>query len=507
MAQVQAAADRNRSRGCPACEETIHKHLLVGLKIGQGRFSSVHEAFNLRLDGNGCVVKVVSLQSDPADGRMAALSHESKRRSILAEIEVMRRLSPNRHIAKFVEASIEGCIAYIVMEKCEKTLQTVLVNMPSLTEGTLKGLLRGMLRGITAVHQAGFMHCDIRPANFLCSGETETVVLCDFGDADDIDSRIRRPEDTQQEATAFTAPEVLRCEGCDEKIDVWSFGVCAYAFLFGSLPYMAESFSPMAIPESIARGRSLPSFRPPAELRRRNEPPPSSKAVELVRDLLERDPDFRPTAAEALESRFFLSSNVDPDLSSRSLKPALQLATSLGVFGNGLGIIEGYHAPHPEVDLRMTAYQQRHHGPEAQIREKLKELRSGSKEARTSLMSRWSTASGATARVVNGSPTNPEGSNDRHRPSSRQQQGIEAPAEELSPSQSSSSSSSGSSFDASGELDLDLEQLAQTPSPGDAEDNEAEDHTDEEEDDFKDEFVVDGENHPMRRGGSTGQVA
>ena len=36
---------------------------------------------------------------------------------------------------------------------------------------------------------------------------------------------------------AWMAPEVIRNEPCNEKVDIWSFGVCVWELLTGELPY------------------------------------------------------------------------------------------------------------------------------------------------------------------------------------------------------------------------------------------------------------------------------
>ena len=84
---------------------------------------------------------------------------------------------------------------------------------------------------------------------------------------------------------AWMAPEVIRNEPCNEKVDIWSFGVCVWELLTGELPYKNVDSSaiiwgvgsnslqlpiPSSCPEGVkllvkqcwsAKPRNRPSFR------------------------------------------------------------------------------------------------------------------------------------------------------------------------------------------------------------------------------------------------------
>jgi len=366
-----ARSNTNSERTCKPPSQSFHDDHLLIQKIAQGRFSSVHTAHNLRCRGPEVVVKILDLRGDDTSASPSR-SFESKWRSALVEIETLKMMSHSKHIVNFREAFLEGNIAYIVMEKCDFTLLHVLESLPELTEASLKGILRGMLRGIADLHKAGIMHGDIQPDNFMCVGVKETVTLCDFGSADFIRHKNRLPDDVPLMATPFTSPEALRGCGSDESIDIWSFGVIAYVLLFGLFPYMADSFHCSALRESISSGRSPPSFRPPREYFDPAEPGASAKAVAMVRHLLTRDPRGRPSADDALALSFMRASNVDPELSRRSLRPMLRLAKSVGAFGRAFNSACGTTT---DVDLRAASRQQQKHGRAEEAKRLLAEVK------------------------------------------------------------------------------------------------------------------------------------
>jgi eukaryotic-like serine/threonine-protein kinase len=105
-------------------------------------------------------------------------------------------------------------------------------------------LLAQAAAGLAAVHAAGYIHHDIGPKNFLITREHE-VKLIDFGLAIPNTPAFRRPGN-RTGTLQYMAPELIRRETIDERIDVFSFGVMAFEFLTDRLPYDANLMNSMA---------------------------------------------------------------------------------------------------------------------------------------------------------------------------------------------------------------------------------------------------------------------
>jgi serine/threonine protein kinase len=96
-------------------------------------------------------------------------------------------------------------------------------------------LLAQAAEGLAAVHAAGFIHHDVGPKNFLVNRENQ-VKLIDFGLAVPNTAAFRRPGN-RTGTILYMAPELVRREPIDEKIDIFSFGAVAFEFLTNRLPY------------------------------------------------------------------------------------------------------------------------------------------------------------------------------------------------------------------------------------------------------------------------------
>ncbi|HWE37308.1 MAG TPA: serine/threonine-protein kinase [Isosphaeraceae bacterium] len=110
-------------------------------------------------------------------------------------------------------------------------------------------LLAQAAEGLAAVHAAGFIHHDVGPKNFLVDRE-DRVKLIDFGLAVPNTPAFHKPGN-RTGTLQYMAPELLRREPTDEKLDIFSFGATAFELLTNRLPYDAPGANPMA--QALAR--------------------------------------------------------------------------------------------------------------------------------------------------------------------------------------------------------------------------------------------------------------
>ncbi|MFO0951773.1 MAG: serine/threonine-protein kinase [Isosphaeraceae bacterium] len=100
-------------------------------------------------------------------------------------------------------------------------------------------LLAQAAEGLAAVHQAGFIHHDIGPRNFLVD-RNRVVKLIDLGLAVPNTPAFRKPGN-RTGTLNYMAPELIRRETTDERLDIFSFGAMAFEFLTDRLPFEGGS--------------------------------------------------------------------------------------------------------------------------------------------------------------------------------------------------------------------------------------------------------------------------
>jgi serine/threonine-protein kinase len=128
-------------------------------------------------------------------------------------------------------------------------------------------------RGMSAAHQVGVVHRDLKPPNILLNG-SGLVKVVDFGLAalNHVDARLTRTGVLVGTPT-YMAPEQVRARTIDARTDVYSLGVIMYEMFTGRPPYVADD--PMAILFQHVEGNPTP----PRQLK--PEIPPAIETIML----------------------------------------------------------------------------------------------------------------------------------------------------------------------------------------------------------------------------------
>ncbi|MFB7912339.1 serine/threonine-protein kinase [Streptomyces sp. NPDC056061] len=140
-----------------------------------------------------------------------------------------------------------------------------------------------VLSALRAAHGAGVLHRDVKPGNVLLAADGQ-VLLTDFGIAAiEGDSTITRTGELVG-SIDYLAPERVRGGDPGPASDLWSLGATLYTAVEGRSPFRRTS--PISTMQAVVT----------------EEPPPPERAGPLapvITALLRKEPEDRPTAAEA----------------------------------------------------------------------------------------------------------------------------------------------------------------------------------------------------------------
>jgi serine/threonine-protein kinase len=156
-------------------------------------------------------------------------------------------------------------------------------------------LLGDVAKALSAAHEAGLVHRDVKPDNILITGGA--AVVTDFGIAhaihaarDDADARLTALGSSLG-TPAYLAPEQAAGDAIDARTDVYSWGVVAYEMLAGHHPFPRATTGRQLIVAHMAE-------RPVALVGAAGPVPAWFRG--LVMRCLEKDPDRRPPNGQAL---------------------------------------------------------------------------------------------------------------------------------------------------------------------------------------------------------------
>jgi len=209
---------------------------LVSL-TGQGSMSRVHKAVDNET-GRSICLKVQHFEKQAAANARSSANARPPEGVIASKIV-------HPHVVKTYDFGMtpKGD-HFIVMEFVEGFSLQFIREAHSADLAQKLELLAQAAEGLAAVHAAGFIHHDIGPKNFLVNREQE-VKLIDFGLAIPNTPAFKKPGN-RTGTILYMAPELIRRETIDERIDIFAFGAMAFEFLTDRLPYDANEANSMA---------------------------------------------------------------------------------------------------------------------------------------------------------------------------------------------------------------------------------------------------------------------
>lgn len=265
--------------GAPEAESSVVRNLMALSRMNQYQRAAAEAAGDpaagtdpdlptwpplkvLRLLGRGGQGSVFHAW-DPQLQRPVALKllHADRERAgrLLEEARLLARIRHENVAQVYGIDEVDG-VTGIRMEYLDgPTLDEVAAARGSLPEAEVVAIARQLLSALTAVHEAGILHRDVKGLNVVRE-RPGRVVLTDFGAGIGIAGAAER--DTATGTPRAMAPELFDGGAPSVSSDLYSLGVLLFRLLTGEYPVEAETVEQLVEAHAQGRRRSVADVRP-----------------------------------------------------------------------------------------------------------------------------------------------------------------------------------------------------------------------------------------------------
>lgn len=176
---------------------------------------------------------------------------------------------------------------FIVMEFLEgQGLNSLLVARSPVLNGRRLTLLRQAAEALAVVHKAEYIHRDVCPRNFIVAPDGNSLKLIDFGLSIPATPEFLQPGNRTGNPN-YMAPEIIKRQATDYRVDVFAFGVTAFEVCTFEHPWTRGLTGKSAMDHATREPSPIEKFQP-------NLNPKLAKAIMscIERDLSKRCPSM-----------------------------------------------------------------------------------------------------------------------------------------------------------------------------------------------------------------------
>jgi serine/threonine protein kinase len=224
----------------------------LGERLGQGGWGSVYAAVQMDL-GRPVAIKVLHTSVALSSDGLVRFEREAKAAAALGHPNIAQ-------VSDF--AANLGEPPFLVMELLTgATLGATMRQSTKLAPARMAWIAYQILAGLDVAHNAGIVHRDIKPDNvFLVAmpGVEDFVKLLDFGIAklSGESNQHLTTTGTMLGSPAFMAPEQVRSNDVDHRVDLYAVGATMYLALSGRMPFEAATVHGLLL--AITEQRCVP---------------------------------------------------------------------------------------------------------------------------------------------------------------------------------------------------------------------------------------------------------
>lgn len=314
---------------------------LIRKTLGEGSFGKVFVATLLERAADNTAAGV----ERPVAYKLHRIETEDDRESYNRELEILRAVAGCPHTLKLIDATHpdeDQTQPYIITELCNGGALIDLMEQGCSPDseiaicntGLILLVVRDTALALECMHNAGYVHLDVKPDNIFVSldlppnspearaaKEADWAALYNRSAADELTGSptLKRlipkmkfvlgdyggvercgGSGSAISTLEYTPPESQRFDRTFEPSwDIWALGVTMYMMMYGDLPYAPDAVKRYGIRTLIRSGKI---YWPEPTRRGLSSDAPIPGQLELLRRMLDYDPQKRPTAREVVDT-------------------------------------------------------------------------------------------------------------------------------------------------------------------------------------------------------------
>lgn len=218
--------------------ELIADKYRVDSLLGAGGMGFVFSATHVDLDRK-VAIKLI---------RPELASDEAQVERLLLEARAAARIR-SEHVGKVLDvARLPNGAPYIVMEMLEGCdLSVYLEHNGRLPSALAVDLVLQACEALSEAHAARIVHRDLKPENLFVTENpdgTRSIKVLDFGISKELGDATRRALTNPTTAVGspqYMAPEQMRAEAIDTRVDIWAIGAILFELLSGQKAFDADT--------------------------------------------------------------------------------------------------------------------------------------------------------------------------------------------------------------------------------------------------------------------------
>ena len=172
---------------------------------------------------------------------------------VVEEARIQRALVDDEYVTKLLQMFESQSSVCMVFEHADMgdLARWVIQQGKKANDVAIKVISKQIIAGVKRLHERGIVHKDLKPMNVLLfssqSSKYPRVKIADFGLSEKFQEGKKNSPSMMAGTAGFFAPELLKYQNFDEKIDIFSIGCIVYFMLTRNFLFQGETLEDVLV--------------------------------------------------------------------------------------------------------------------------------------------------------------------------------------------------------------------------------------------------------------------